>query len=461
MLRRPPPAPGRPRVPAPPPAPIANQAGGSQISTPSQLLVVLPKVPAPSEDDSGPYPSHTLTSAAAHALALVLAEVPHALVGGGACSVLGHSRQTADIDAVVCKGQTSVARGRLNLYKANLLVERGTLHTSYLSQPPVEIEILTPPKLFQEPFDETTPAITVVVGRATTDKKLTDASDIRLLLRYCASHKMWPTATECPKANKEFVDWFGSTYGKGGWAEAGWDFTNATSYSELNHLLLVFCLKYHALDNGFAPFPMYPGPRTTKLESLVEAPATMSLCSLCLTVPWLSLPPTKDNISAARVADNDEMLEVWYDHPAYRTQHNEATNQPLGLPFHENLQALALSAKLCPLCGLVQSGVCTWINTWQDAAKNHKGFIEYHMEKDPIPANERLWVTQSYGGAQGFYVWGEHPKKKSMYLLTAVGFSIDGGMTLSIFQGLAYFRYQNNPSQTAIYPTSSQRGHWD
>lgn len=130
------------------------------------------------------------------------------------------------------------------------------------------------------------------------------------------------------------------------------------------------------------------------------------------------------------MAGQDEMPMVWHDWPADRITDNQAPQGPLGFPFHENLETLALSAELCPLCGVVQKGVQAWIENWEDAAKNNKGFIEFSMDTDCMPTKEKLWTTKCYGGAQGFYVWAEHPKRNSMYLLTAVGFSVDNGMNL-------------------------------
>jgi hypothetical protein len=144
-----------------------------------------------------------------------------------------------------CSGlqnQTTEARRRLAAIPSHFSVNPRTRHTNYLSNPQVEVEILTPPTLFKETFDENTPTITVhgvrvlkptlllsskcgsIVGRTTLEKKATDAQDITFLLTYCASHKMWPNVTECPNATKSFVDLFVTTFRNRAWAEAGWSF---------------------------------------------------------------------------------------------------------------------------------------------------------------------------------------------------------------------------------------------
>ena len=94
-------------------------------------------------------------------VAEVLGSMTYSIVGGGACSILGGPRQTMDIDAVVCKNQAAEARRRLAAIPSHFSVDARTRHTNYLSNPRVEVEILAPPTLFKETFDENTPTIIV------------------------------------------------------------------------------------------------------------------------------------------------------------------------------------------------------------------------------------------------------------------------------------------------------------
>ncbi|QSS66782.1 hypothetical protein I7I51_02993 [Histoplasma capsulatum] len=121
----------------------------------------------------------------------------------------------------------------------------GTLHTHYQG---VEIEILTPPALFTEPYDAETPTIEVqqvrvlkpalilnakcrsILGRANEDKRGTDAEDIVILLQWFVNNPYHPkpTATEVPNATKQFRDWFTATYclsaeDQALWAQAGFE----------------------------------------------------------------------------------------------------------------------------------------------------------------------------------------------------------------------------------------------
>ncbi|KAK4195449.1 hypothetical protein QBC40DRAFT_259016 [Triangularia verruculosa] len=189
------------------------------------------------------YPSPAQVVAAAKAVAYCLgSEQPHALVGGAACLVLGSSRVTVDVDLVVPKGKTKDARQLLRSQPDYFTVEGRTNHTSYRSTPPVEIEILTPPALFKEPFDEATETIQVngtrvlkptlilnakcrsILGRANEEKKNTDAEDIKFLLNWCLRNASYPTNSEVPNTTKEFVDNFIAYYeGAELWHKAGYD----------------------------------------------------------------------------------------------------------------------------------------------------------------------------------------------------------------------------------------------
>lgn len=127
---------------------------------------------------------------------------------------------------------------------------------------------------------------------------------------------------------------------------------------------------------------------------------------------------------------NENMVQNQFEPPKNKGKPgSEADRVPIGFPFYENMEALAQSAKSCPLCALIQDGVQRWVDDWEDGAKNNKMFIEFSMKRHPIPRKERLWLTRRADGEQGFYVWAQCPMMKSWFnLLSAVGFSVDSGM---------------------------------
>jgi hypothetical protein len=137
---------------------------------------------------------------AAQAVGRVLGDQAYAIVGGAGCALLGSPRTTTDVDIVVPRGQTMEIR---KLFKGQewFVVEKRTLHTYFSSNPRVDIEILTPPMLFKEQFDASTPTVIIgsakvlkpalllnakchsIMGRGEA-KTRSDAHDIAFLLRW-------------------------------------------------------------------------------------------------------------------------------------------------------------------------------------------------------------------------------------------------------------------------------------
>lgn len=237
------PIPNSHQAPIPPKAPapsLQSRIVATDKTGPSEeKLLNLPALPqaCPAKE-----PPSSFIKAAAQAVALSLGSTPYVIVGGAACTLLGSQRTTTDVDIVVMKGETKTVRNKLAAQATHFSVDPKTRHTEYLSSPAVQIEILTPPLLFRENFDEATPTVMVgcgikvlkptfllnakcrsILARATETRKASDAGDIKFLLAWCLSKNMWPTYGECTNINGPFVDWFVTSYGGGDlFKSAGW-----------------------------------------------------------------------------------------------------------------------------------------------------------------------------------------------------------------------------------------------
>jgi hypothetical protein len=178
--------------------------------------------------------------AAAQAVGKILGDRTYAIVGGAGCALLGSSRTTTDIDIVVPRGQTLETR-KLFRDQERFVVEKGTLHTYFQSNPRVDIEILTPPMLFREDFDDSTATVTVgsakvlkpalllnakchsILGRG-EEKTKSDAQDIGFLLQWCQNQCCFPTVEECSRVNRDFVEWYIHNFGGAeDWKRVGFD----------------------------------------------------------------------------------------------------------------------------------------------------------------------------------------------------------------------------------------------
>ncbi|RYP71211.1 hypothetical protein DL769_004731 [Monosporascus sp. CRB-8-3] len=156
----------------------------------------------------------------------------------------------------------------------------------------------------------------------------------------------------------------------------------------------------------------------------------MSLCSLCLTIPFSSLPPGPKDPGYIRIADKNELPQFYW--PSSAT--TPPPKDPLGFPWHADLAALAASAAStdCPLCKLAQTGAEIWIGHYHEAEKNNRLFREFNHER--VPEGQQLWLTRRFfrdgigSGVErdGFAVLVRDPDNpaRGINLLTGVAFSV-------------------------------------
>ncbi|KAI3323499.1 HET-domain-containing protein [Xylariaceae sp. AK1471] len=147
----------------------------------------------------------------------------------------------------------------------------------------------------------------------------------------------------------------------------------------------------------------------------------MALCSLCHDIPFASLADPPPYSGFFRVNDNSEMPVLSY----LPNSADAAPADPLGFPWHTDLDALTLSAGSCAFCGIIQDGVKTWLDHLEAAQKN-ASFMEFSSDLHKAPRGQRLWVTKRYSGAPGLLVFVRHPLgNNSIYLLTGVSFATE------------------------------------
>lgn len=144
------------------------------------------------------------------------------------------------------KGETKTARDKLAAQSTHFSVDPRTRHTNHLSKPAVQIEILTPPSLFKEIFDETTWTEMVGYGikvlkptfrlnakcrstlaRATETRKASDAGISSFFLHGVRAGRCGRRLVKSPSIDGAFVNWFVTSYGgRDLFESAGWDEAN-------------------------------------------------------------------------------------------------------------------------------------------------------------------------------------------------------------------------------------------
>ncbi|KAF8228322.1 hypothetical protein L208DRAFT_1292185, partial [Tricholoma matsutake] len=135
----------------------------------------------------------------------------YAVLGGAACSVLGSTWQMEDVDVVVPQNVTRHTQAALRA-SSKFSVESRTNHTTYLfdhdttsggtQTEPIDIEVLTPPSLFQDEYTSDTPIFDIggvrvlhsmriltskcdsVMQQSSPQKRQTDIIDHQILSEY-------------------------------------------------------------------------------------------------------------------------------------------------------------------------------------------------------------------------------------------------------------------------------------
>ncbi|KAK6073425.1 HET domain-containing protein [Seiridium cupressi] len=152
----------------------------------------------------------------------------------------------------------------------------------------------------------------------------------------------------------------------------------------------------------------------------------MSLCRLCLKIPFDSLPRPHPSTRFSRTFDQTELPALGCSRECAETHGSEN----LGHLWHPNLEALGESANTCALCATVQGGFQAWLRHFDRGSKSD--FYVKHREiyDDAVPAGQKLYLAQRYGGSPGFVVLVRDPKYERIVVLTGVSFSVDAAASI-------------------------------
>lgn len=149
----------------------------------------------------------------------------------------------------------------------------------------------------------------------------------------------------------------------------------------------------------------------------------MGLCTVCLSVPFASLPEPLAGAGFYRIGNNSDLPVLIFG----PSDGDAVCNDSEGFPWHANLGALASSAHSCTLCALVWAGVNQWMEK-RETALQQKFYVVFRETYDhPVPTEDRLLLTKRSGGAPGFLVYvksAPRPGETVAPLLTGVAFSV-------------------------------------
>ncbi|KAH3970438.1 hypothetical protein HBI81_020610 [Parastagonospora nodorum] len=154
----------------------------------------------------------------------------------------------------------------------------------------------------------------------------------------------------------------------------------------------------------------------------------MSLCKTCQSLPIVSLPPLPPTCNAYPVGNGSPDL-VWVGRRSSKTSPADETAEPLGLPFHQSLEALREAAPTCAICSVVASQVSRFQTAFAE-----KGQDDYRQKEGP---GWEMYVAKGKNQDSGFMVVAKDQGRGTcVWVLAAVGVCCGDGDALgSVVRG--------------------------
>jgi hypothetical protein len=149
----------------------------------------------------------------------------------------------------------------------------------------------------------------------------------------------------------------------------------------------------------------------------------MSLCSLCISIPFEDLP----NLSPSYFPGSSgwKYIHAFYNRPMLNKSGQPiGSSQPLGYPYHPNINALRASASNCQLCDLVLTVVEKVISERNRATQEQMT----KFNNFPAVLSLELWLTKRRDMGDGFWVFSTSGDENIIYLVAAVGLCVREGV---------------------------------
>lgn len=149
----------------------------------------------------------------------------------------------------------------------------------------------------------------------------------------------------------------------------------------------------------------------------------MSLCPTCTSLPLLTIPKIPPSFDAYAATNITPILVQIRKRRIQKTEAGRASvNDDPGLPFHASLDELALAARKCAICKVVQRDV------EQFQAEYPKAQEEGHPRARDKGPGWRMWVAKSQNNESSAFmvVSLDAENENVLWIVSAVGLSVDG-----------------------------------
>ena len=148
----------------------------------------------------------------------------------------------------------------------------------------------------------------------------------------------------------------------------------------------------------------------------------MSLCSLCRSIPFNSLPalPMAWRYTSS-ISNNGALFQ-------FQKRYNSTQNKPIGFSHHESLVKLAASAAHCRICDLIYSSVKTFIISFCETMDDPSEECNSERYLRMFPLHFHLWLTKCLKRADGFLILVRGQTENDLFLVGVVGFCVEESM---------------------------------
>jgi hypothetical protein len=148
----------------------------------------------------------------------------------------------------------------------------------------------------------------------------------------------------------------------------------------------------------------------------------MSLCTVCKSIDLLGVPKLPASYGGYAAHNKSALLiDVVKRRRLGEAAVGKDVDEPLGIPFHQSLDALEEAAKECSICKVVQQDVLDF----QTALAEDQG--EKRKWRKTEGPDGKMWLAKGVNEISGFMVVSDDAGDNNVvWILSAVGLCVDG-----------------------------------
>jgi hypothetical protein len=145
----------------------------------------------------------------------------------------------------------------------------------------------------------------------------------------------------------------------------------------------------------------------------------MSLCNICQSLDLLDIPKLPATCTGYAMKNKSPALVTVSRRRPKHTDVEQSSGEPLGLPFHQSLDALDEVVATCAICKVVK----------QDVIQLQKEMTELEPDDRRLYGTSpdwKMYLAKGVNDVSGFMVVSEDSERQSLvWILSAIGLCVD------------------------------------